>query len=31
LERYQIHYFEDRDGDEVVVADGEAVVKADNN
>lgn len=30
LERYQIHYFEDRDGDEVVVADGEAVVKADN-
>lgn len=25
LERYQIHYFENRDGDKVVVADGEAV------
>lgn len=25
LERYQIHYFENRDGDKVVVADGKAV------
>lgn len=24
-ERYQIHYFEDRDGDEVVIADGHAL------
>ena len=23
LERYQIHYFENRDGDKVVMADGE--------
>ncbi len=32
LERYQIHYFENRDGDRVVVADGKAVEKdiADN-
>ncbi len=25
LERYQIHYFENRDGDEIVLADGKAV------
>ena len=33
LERYQIHYFENRDGDKVVVAGGKAVgdeAKADN-
>lgn len=34
VERYQIHYFENRDGDEVVLADGKTVempVEADNN
>ena len=33
LERYQVHYFENRDGDKVVVAGGKAVgdeAKADN-
>ena len=29
LERYQIHYFENRDGDKVVVAGGEAVGDVD--
>ncbi len=34
LERYQIHYFENRDGDKVVMADGElsdVEIKADKN
>lgn len=34
VERYQIHYFENRDGDEVVIADGKTVempVEADIN
>lgn len=34
LERYQIHYFENRDGDKVVMADGElfdSEIKADKN
>lgn len=34
LERYQIHYFENRDGDKVVMADGELFegeIKADKN
>ena len=34
LERYQIHYFENRDGDKVVMADGELCdgeIKADKN
>lgn len=34
LERYQIHYFENRDGDRVVMADGELFddeIKADKN
>ena len=34
LERYQIHYFENRDGDKVVMADGELYdsgIKADKN
>ncbi len=30
LERYQIHYFENRDGDKVVVADGKAVEEKAN-
>ncbi len=34
VERYQIHYFENRDGDEVVIADGKTVempIEADIN
>lgn len=34
VERYQVHYFENRDGDEVVMADGELFdgeIKADND
>ena len=34
VERYQIHYFENRDGDKVVMADGELfedVIKADKD
>lgn len=33
IQRYQIHYFEDRDGDRVIVSGGDAVdaeIKADN-
>ncbi len=30
LERYQIHYFENRDGDKVVMADGKEVVNKAN-